>query len=64
MIFNTRVKYNVLPQISTEAGKYLDVVEEYKILGYIIWSVRIYMQKGIQTYVGNIKVEDTRLSYY
>ena len=38
MIFNTRVKYDVLPQISTEAGEYLDVVEEYKILGYIIRS--------------------------
>jgi hypothetical protein len=38
MIFNTRVKYDVMPQISTEPGKYLDVVEEHKILGYIIRS--------------------------
>ena len=38
MIFNTRVKYDVMPQISTEPGKYLDVVEEHKILGCIIRS--------------------------
>ena len=38
MVFNTLLKYDVLPQISTEAGEYLDVVEEHKILGYIIRS--------------------------
>ena len=38
MVFNTLLKYDVLPQISTEDGEYLDVVEEHKILGYIIRS--------------------------
>ena len=38
MIFNTLLKYDVLPQISTEVGEYLDVVEEHKILGYILRS--------------------------
>ena len=36
MIFNTLLKYDVFPQISTEPGEYLDVVEEHKILGYVI----------------------------
>ena len=38
MIFNTLLKYDVSPQISTEPGEYLDVVEEYKILGYLMRS--------------------------
>ena len=38
MIFNTLLKYDALPQISTEVGEYLDVVEEHKILGYILRS--------------------------
>ena len=38
MIFNTLLKYNVSPQILTEPGEYLDVVEEYKILGYLMRS--------------------------
>ena len=38
MIFNTLLKYDLLPQISTEAGEYLDVVEEHKILGFILRS--------------------------
>jgi hypothetical protein len=38
MIFNTLLKYDVLPQIQTETGEYLDVVEEHKILGYILRS--------------------------
>ena len=38
MMFNTLLKYDVLPQISTERGKYLDVVEEYKLLGFILRS--------------------------
>ena len=38
MIFNTLLKYDVLPQIQTEIGEYLDVVEEHKILGYILRS--------------------------
>ena len=38
MIFNTLLKYDVSPQILTEPGEYLDVVEEYKILGYLMRS--------------------------
>ena len=38
MIFNTLKNYDVLPLISTEEGKILDVVEEHKILGHMIRS--------------------------
>ena len=38
MIFNPLRKYDVLPQISTEAGSNIEVVEEQKILGHIIRS--------------------------
>ena len=38
MIFNTLKNYDVLPQISTEEGKILEVVEEHKILGHMIRS--------------------------
>ena len=38
MVFNTLLKYDVLPQISTQAGEYLDVVEEHKILGFVLRS--------------------------
>ena len=38
MIFNTLKNYDVLPLISTESGRILDVVEEHKILGHMIRS--------------------------
>ena len=38
MLFNTHVKYDVQPQVSTVQGEYLDVVEEHKILGQIVRS--------------------------
>ena len=38
MLFNTLKNYDVVPQISTEGGKILEVVEEHKILGQIIRS--------------------------
>ena len=38
MVFNTLLKYDVLPQISTEPGEYLAVVEEQKIVGYVLRS--------------------------
>ena len=38
MIFTTLLKYDVLPQISTEEKEYLDVVEEHKIIGFIFRS--------------------------
>ena len=38
MIFNPLQKHDVLPQISTEPGQYVDVVEQHKILGQIVRS--------------------------
>ena len=38
MIFNTFLKCDVLPQISTDEGQYLDVVEEHTILEYVLRS--------------------------
>ena len=38
MMFNTMLKYDVFSQISTERGKYMDVVEEHKILRFILRS--------------------------
>ena len=38
MIFNPLKKYDILPQIETERGRLLEVVEEHKILGQIVRS--------------------------
>ena len=38
MICNPLSKYDVLPQVSTEVGSNIEVVEEQKILGYIMRS--------------------------
>ena len=37
-ILTTLLKYNVSPQIFTEPGKYLDIIEKYIILGYLMKS--------------------------
>ena len=38
MLFNPRKKYDFLPQIQTESGELLEVVEEMKLLGVIVRS--------------------------
>ena len=38
MIFNTLRNHDVLPQIAAEDGSYIEVVEEQKILGFILRS--------------------------
>ena len=38
MIFNSRRKYDVLPQLSAEPGSQIEVVEQHKIVGQIIRS--------------------------
>ena len=38
MLFNQAWKYDFLPDIHTEAGDMLEVVEEFKLLGLVIRS--------------------------
>ena len=66
MVFNTSLKYDVMPHVSTQAGEYLDVVEEHKIYSPVGFENnikhRIYLSKSIQLYVVDTEAQDTRLS--
>ena len=64
MIFNPLKKYDISPQISTEVGSNIEVVEEQKILGNILRSdyfqYRVYLQTGLPE---DVDIEKTEISW-